>query len=90
LSGGARANQDSKSTVAVSDRENMAVPGSLLQSRPMRRQQGAAGENFKQDILFATLIECLLFLRLQSVEAAAHGEREKASEKEKASKIRAI
>ena len=44
LNGGARASQDSKSTVAVSDRENMAVPGSLLQSRPMRRQQGTAGE----------------------------------------------
>ena len=76
--------------MAVSDRENMAVPGSLLQSRPMRRQQGTAGETLNNTYFFAVFLESLLFLRLQSVEAAAHGEREKASEKEKASKIRTI
>ena len=47
LSAGARASQDSKSTVVLSDREHMAVPGSLLQSRPIRRQ-GAAGETLNK------------------------------------------
>ena len=87
LSAGARASQDSKSTVVLSDREHMAVPGSLLQTH---QKTGRCWRNFKQDILFTTVIECLLFSRLQSVEAAAHGEREKASEKEKASKICAM